>query len=100
MNPEEVSLVCMGYALQYPTEEDTLCAEYIAKKLERKESDFSAIKEIIRETSGKRFFIPEKQFFAPQNDFDLCLKPGIFDFVLKAEKENDYLTLRRIDVKP
>ena len=33
-NPLEVSLVCMGYACQFQTDEDTLCAEYIKNELE------------------------------------------------------------------
>lgn len=32
--PKTVSLVCMGYACEYPTDEDTLCAEYIKNELE------------------------------------------------------------------
>ncbi len=32
--PKIVSLVCMGYACEYPTDEDTLCAEYIKNELE------------------------------------------------------------------
>jgi len=31
--PETVSLVCMGYACEYPTDEDTLCAEFIKNEL-------------------------------------------------------------------
>jgi 2-phosphosulfolactate phosphatase len=32
--PKTVSLVCMGYACEYPTDEDTLCAEWIKNELE------------------------------------------------------------------
>src|SRR5208283_442518 len=57
--PSQVSLVCMGYAMQHPTEEDTFCAEYIKATLENKNADFNQMKEIIRNTSGQRLFKPE-----------------------------------------
>lgn len=97
-NPAEVSLVCMGYSTLYPVEEDTFCAEYIRNKLEGRSTNFSEMKQIIRKTSGRRFFEKEKQSFAPSEDFDLCLNLNRFHFVLKAEKEKDHMYLRKIDV--
>jgi 2-phosphosulfolactate phosphatase len=88
-NPKNVSLVCMGYACQYPTEEDTFCAEYIAAILKGETPDFEKMKEIIRTTSGARFFDPSKASFSPQSDFDICMKINTFNFVLKAQKADD-----------
>ncbi|KAF0237865.1 MAG: 2-phosphosulfolactate [Prolixibacteraceae bacterium] len=95
--PEMVSLVCMGYACEYPTDEDTLCAEWIKNELEappnlpdgggKETKNFEEIVEIIRQGSGARFFDPEKQSWSPQADFDLCLNLNRFGFVLKVEKE-------------
>ncbi|MBE0654915.1 MAG: 2-phosphosulfolactate phosphatase [Bacteroidales bacterium] len=96
-NPEMVSLVCMGYSTLYPAEEDSLCAQYIKNELEGKESDFEAMKAEIRSSSGKRFFIPEKQDYAPEEDFYLCLELNRFNFVLKAVKEDDLIKLERLD---
>ncbi len=90
-----VSLVCMGYAMQHPTEEDSFCAEYIKLSLEGSKVDFEKMKEIIRKTSGKRLFKPENQKFSPASDFDLCTQLGIFDFIIKAEQKNGLLTLTR-----
>jgi len=87
--PKEVSLVCMGYACEYPTDEDTLCAEYIKNELENKSSNFLEMVETIRNGSGARFFDPEKQSWSPQADFELCLDLNRFNFVLKVEKEGD-----------
>ena len=70
-NPTKVSLVCMGYSMKYPTEEDTLCAEYIKACLEDIPVDFFKMKEIIRQTSAKRLFAIENQSFSPSSDFDL-----------------------------
>lgn len=96
-NPAIISLVCMGYACEYPTDEDTLCAEWIKNELEGRCIDFVAMVEIIRHGSGARFFDPEKQSWSPQADFELCLDLNRFDFVLKVEKENELNFLRKIE---
>lgn len=96
--PATVSLVGMGYATLYKVEEDDFCSDYIANALKGIASDFENMKRIIRETSGSRFFIEDKQHFAPEEDFDLCLKLNEFNFVLKRYKENNTTILKRIDL--
>lgn len=96
--PEWVSLVCMGYSCQYPTDEDTLLAVYVKNALLGIGNDFQAMVEQIRTGDGARFFAPEKQLWAPMADFDLCLSLNRFNFVLKVEKENDLNYLRKIDI--
>ncbi len=108
LKPAIVSLVCMGYACEYPTDEDTLCAEWIKNELEiplnlptmrgEKSKKFAEMVEIIRTGSGARFFDPEKQSWSPQADFGLCLNLNRFDFVLKVEKENELNYLRKIEI--
>ncbi len=108
LKPAIVSLVCMGYACEYPTDEDTLCAEWIKNELEtppnlptmggEKSKKFAEMVEIIRLGSGARFFDPEKQSWSPQADFGLCLNLNRFDFVLKVEKENGLNYLRKIEI--
>ncbi|MDD4193366.1 MAG: 2-phosphosulfolactate phosphatase [Mangrovibacterium sp.] len=95
--PETLSLVCMGYASTYPTDEDTALAEYIKAKVEGQPVDFNAIVERIRKGSGARFFASEKQGWAPVADFDLCLNLDRFDFVLKVEKERRQNYLKKIE---
>jgi len=117
--PKTVSLVCMGYACEYPTDEDTLCAEWIKNELvkevpssttapfrranlteggETKNRSFAEMVEIIRTGSGARFFDPEKQSWSPKADFDLCLDLNRFNFVLKVVVENNFNTLIKIDM--
>ena len=74
----------MGYSAKHPSEEDTLCARYIIDKLEGREPDFAGMTDIIRNSSGKRFFIQEDQGHCPQEDFDLCLRLNAFSFIIKA----------------
>jgi 2-phosphosulfolactate phosphatase len=97
-NPEIVSLVCMGYAALYPTEEDTLCAEYIRNGLIDKKTNFELTIETIKKTSGKRLFRPENQAHSPENDFYLCTELGRFNFILRSEtSEDNLINLKKID---
>lgn len=98
MKPERVSLVCMGYACLYPTDEDTLCARYIQDLLTHQPSEWLEIVQTIRDGSGARFFTPESQQWAPWEDFDLCLDKNRFDFVLKVINQEGILSLQRIDI--
>ncbi len=97
-NPSHVSLVSMGYGAKYPTEEDTFCARYIRDRLHDKQPDFESMVKEIRATSGQRFFLPEKQTFAPEADFDLCLNLNRFRFVLRAHGNREPLMLEKIDI--
>jgi 2-phosphosulfolactate phosphatase len=83
-SPEQVSLVCMGYATERPVEEDTYCAEYIRNSLQGLQTDYDSMTDNIRETSGARFFLADSQDHAPSTDFYLCLDLDRFDFVLQA----------------
>ena len=96
--PKTVSLVCMGYACEYPTDEDTLCAEWIKNELKNKPNDFDEMVEIIRKGSGARFFEAEKQSWSPQADFELCLNLNRFSFILKVEQEGNLNYLRKIEM--
>jgi 2-phosphosulfolactate phosphatase len=96
--PETVSLVCMGYACEYPTDEDTLCAEWIKNELDNIPNDFDKMVEIIRAGSGARFFDSEKQGWSPQSDFELCLDLNRFNFVLKVEEDCGVNYLKQIRV--
>lgn len=84
-NPEQVSLVCMGLEGREPTEEDTLCAEYIRARLLGENPDISAEMDDLRNTSGAKFFDPAQQEAFPQPDFDMCIQLNKFDFVLQVE---------------
>lgn len=101
LEPENVSLVCMGLENRRPTEEDTLCAEYIKAILEGREEEIdkeAAVKRL-RQTDGARFFVPEDQSFAPERDFYLCTEFDKFPFALrvcKDEKGRDYT--KKIDM--
>ncbi len=98
-NPGVVSLVCMGYEGRYPTQEDTFLAEYVRAKLLKIETDFDAMKEILRTGDGARLLDPANHEWSPSSDFELCLDPNCFDFILKIEKGEKFKWLRKIVIE-
>lgn len=95
-NPKHVSLVCMGYACEYPTDEDTFCANYIKGELEGETWDFPKMISKLKIGAGARFFDPDKQDWSPSSDFDLCLALNKFDFILKVEHNGKENYLKKI----
>jgi 2-phosphosulfolactate phosphatase len=94
---EKVSLVCMGTWAVKPNDEDSLCAEYIADRLNHQEVDKKEIYRRLRNSKTARIFFDPAVNWAPETDFDFCLNIGLCDFVLKAEKiENELLALKPI----
>jgi 2-phosphosulfolactate phosphatase len=85
-NPAHVSLVCMGYATLYPTDEDTFCAEYIKSLLLGNPTNLDQMFETIRNGSGARLFDVQNQEHSPSSDFYMCTDANKFDFILKVEK--------------
>jgi 2-phosphosulfolactate phosphatase len=98
LNPDQVSLVAMGYRATISADEDLLCAQWISGELKNNNSVSAERIADLRNTSGKRFFIPENIDFSPPTDFFLCTMLNRFDFVLKATKRPDgNVDLMRID---
>lgn len=95
-NPAKLSLVCMGYEGRYPTQEDTFYAEYVRDKLLGKDTNFEEMKQILRTGDGARLLDPANDEWSPSSDFELCLDPNRFSFVLKIEKGETYNWLKKI----
>ena len=96
---DEVSLVCMGLAGKEPTEEDTLCAEYIKSLLEGTRIPLREGIENLKYTSGAKFFDPAQNDVFPREDFDLCTRPDIFPFALRLrEDEKGIRFMNREDI--
>lgn len=97
---EDVSLVCMGLEALAPTEEDTLCAEYIKSILEGTTLDMPSLIADLKNTSGAKFFDKAQQSVFPEPDFHMCTELDKFDFVIKLEKCDDGLgRMRKVNVK-
>ena len=89
IDPENVSLVAMGYRAVHSAEEDLLCAEIIANGLKNENYLYEARIANLQNSSGKRFFIPANIDFSPPSDFFLCTMINKFNFVLKATRRID-----------
>lgn len=85
LDPDVVSLVCMGLAGVEPTEEDTLCALYIKSLLDGSSVDIEAGIENVKVTSGAKFFDPEQNDVFPQMDFYYCTQVDKFNFALELD---------------
>ena len=80
---ENVSLVCMGLEAKAPTEEDTLCAEYIKSLLLGTNIDMEREIESLKYTSGAKFFDKSQSDVFPEADFPMCTDLDKFNFVMK-----------------
>lgn len=99
LDPENVSLVAMGYGAVLPAEEDLVCAELIKSGLEGIKSDFDDRISRLRYSAGRRFFDPSNIDFSPPTDFSLCTVRDRFSFILKGERRPDgNVELIKIDV--
>ena len=97
--PAVVSLVCMGYEGRFPTQEDTFLAEYLRDKLQGIETNFEQMKSMLRMGDGARLLDPANHEWSPATDFELCLDPDRFDFVLKIEKGEEFDFLKKIQLE-
>ena len=79
----DISLVCMGYAGEHPTDEDTLCAEYIKSILEGTTIDLNAGIERLKLTDGAKFFDKAQNDVFPEEDFPMCTDVDKFDFAMR-----------------
>lgn len=66
-------------------------------ELEGKPTDYKTMIRKLRNGSGKRFFEPQKQSFAPSKDFELCTDLNRFNFIIKAKKEEGGLILNKFN---
>jgi len=96
-NPGQLSLVAMGYRAVESADEDMALAEYIENELKGKQNDFLALKERIKQGTGRRFFDPAN-LNSPPEDFDLCLDIDRFPFVLKVVPGNGLIRLQKISL--
>lgn len=92
----DISLVCMGYAGKYPTDEDTLCANYIKSILEGEKIDLEAQIENLKLTDGAKFFDKAQNDVFPEKDFFMCTEVDKFDFVMRLNKTSDLEFMEKI----
>lgn len=97
LHPDHVSLVCMGWEGKRPTEEDTLCAEYLRSLLEgHPMKDIQEKAEELKFTEGKKFFDPAQAEAFPASDFPCCIDIDRFDFAIEAIRSQDGFVMKKV----
>jgi 2-phosphosulfolactate phosphatase len=86
-----VTLVAMGTAGIEPSDEDTLCAEYLAGLMRGESPDFEPIRTRLETIPSAVKFFDASQTQAPERDFALCTGLDAFDFVLQSVKSAEGL---------
>ncbi len=96
--PRTLSLVCMGREAERECVEDTLCSEFLGRRLLGNEMDFSEVAERIRRSeTGEKFRNSAYPWF-PEIDLELCLSLDLFDFVLRSNPKMAIPCLQRVKV--
>lgn len=96
-----VSLVCMGLEGKEETEEDTLCARYVKAILEGTEDqiDWDHEIEILKVTSGAKFFDEKQRDAFPRADFGMCTEVDKFNFALRLVKDGDIPYMEKVVIQ-
>lgn len=97
--PECVSLVCMGHLNERPSDEDTLCAEYIARTLGGGHMSKDEIRMRLRASPDAAKFFNPSVGWALEADFDICIDVDRFDFVLRYDAHTDLPVLRPLSIR-
>ncbi|MBA3030257.1 MAG: 2-phosphosulfolactate phosphatase [Desulfobacteraceae bacterium] len=97
-NPDSVSLMCMGHRDIRPSDEDTLCAEYICRALNGERMSRVEIRARLRISPDAKKFFDSDIHWASEADFDFCTDVDRFDFILKYAIMDGLPELRPITV--
>jgi len=94
--PKLVSLVAMGWALKEIAPEDEWCVRYLSHLLGHGPYDHNdALREIVFHKTAQRFLRGDQADFPPEDPL-LCLQRDVYDFALKAVKQEDRVEVRQI----
>jgi 2-phosphosulfolactate phosphatase len=97
-SPPRVSLVAMGWSLKQLAPEDEWCARYISHLLGVNDYNHNkALAEILFNKTTQKFFDPEKPYFPPEDPV-MCLQLDVYNFVLRAARDDRHVVLNKIDL--
>jgi 2-phosphosulfolactate phosphatase len=88
--PDRVTLVRMGHEARERCDEDDLCADLIARRLQGDAPDISTVRERLRQAASARKFFDPACDWAPQADFEACTAVDALSFVLRLERGAAY----------
>jgi len=93
--PEPITLVAMGDRAEKRAPEDEACADYMEHLLtDRPYNHVETLKKILFQPTAQKFIRGTREYL-PREDPIFCLQRDIFDFVLGAKREDEYITVFR-----
>ena len=95
--PNQVSLVAMGWDMKERAPEDDWCARYIAHLLGAEDYNHDqAMREIVFSQNARRFLSADEPKFPPEDPV-LCLQRDVYDYCLGAKRENNEVIIQKIE---
>lgn len=95
--PERVSIVAMGVQLKEKAPEDEWCAAYISHLLGSGDYDHSqAFRDIILDKTTQKFFDGTIPHFPPEDPV-ICLQRDMYNFALRAERQDGLVVARKAE---
>ena len=84
------------FNLEVKAPEDEHCARYIAHLLGEKDYNHNdALRDIIFHETTQKFLRGDKVYYPPSDPI-LCLQRDIYDFVLRAERKTDHVSVSKL----
>lgn len=94
--PPVVSIVAMGIRSVEKSPEDEYCGDYIESLLNGKPYDhIQAVSGIISHESAQKFLRGDKAYL-PKEDPAICLQRDLFDFALRAQRQDDRIEALKV----
>lgn len=93
LQPQEVIFVITGEWVDRDGDEDIACADYLEALLAGAAPDPQLFEQRVRDSDfGRRFGLPEHPHL-PASDLALCACADVFDFALRASRNDQHLQL-------
>ena len=98
--PATVSIVGMGIRSVEKAPEDECCGDYIEHLLSGRPYDhIEALRAILAHETVQKFLRGDTPYL-PSEDPAICLQRDMFDFILRAEREGELVTARKLSGVP
>jgi 2-phosphosulfolactate phosphatase len=94
-NPEQVTIVAMGWNARVRTDEDELCALYLRNLLQGRRPDPEAVRRLVLAGGEAAKFGDPKQPHFHREDLEIALEINKYDFAIRVIKEDGFLVARR-----
>ena len=89
----------MGWKLEEKAPEDEWCGRYLSHLLDNAPYDhLAALREIVFHRTTQKFLRMREDYFPPEDPL-LCLQRDMYDFVLKARREEGLVVAEKFEAQ-